>query len=411
LESTSTFGSTTTGSTTETIAGKNLSSTQGELAITQGATLFVGLLDGLRFLEQFPYGCLEQQFSALMPHIYLKELYYAVGEEYNLKQSMISRDDGLPRPSIDQAIKDLLLSLHKYQNTDGGMLYREANDNRYSHSDLNLSIQVLKNLSLLNSKQNGYAVESKMSDGLLRYLKAEFYRGNPTNCSTCKYTTAQKLAILDALLDRNEHLSSKDPEVVKEIEKMYHQTTTETTLAPSTRLLQARILTKIGFRDYAIATITEILNDDLVMNSKGAFLEAGSLSQRVQYTSDLLSTLSTIGLEHFPKSSAIIDNIQRRLINQKSNGSFGSTQDTIKVIQAIAQYLINGSFEVNFTSQLFLNTELLKSLTFAQTNKLQSSTTQIPFSALQPTNQLTLQHQGTGILYYDMTMKYYLPSL
>ena len=100
-------------------------------------------------------------------------------------------------------------------------------------------------------------------------------------------------------------------------------------------------------------------------------------------------------------------------MNQKVNGSFGSTQDTIKVIQAITEYLIAAEElgEVAMTSELFINSKGEKKLSFNDGNKLQSFTTLQPFSALRETNQITFQKQGIGHLYYDMTMKYYLPSL
>jgi hypothetical protein len=63
------------------------------------------------------------------------------------------------------------------------------------------------------------------------------------------------------------------------------------------------------------------------------------------------------------------------------------------------------------TSELFINSKRAQQLTFTDENKLQSSTTIQPFASLPPTNQITFQKQGNGHLYYDMTMKYYLPSL
>jgi uncharacterized protein YfaS (alpha-2-macroglobulin family) len=276
LESTSTFGSVITGSSTEgvTIASSqssqgDKSEIQGTLAITQGATLLVSLLDGLKFLEQFPYGCLEQQFSALMPQLYLKKLYQAVGKDYDL---------------TPQAFQDLILSLHNYQNADGGMLYRDTS----LHSDLSLSLQVLNHLTLLQS--NNYKWDKTSIDNLIKYLKAEFYRGNPAYCSTCNYTTTQKLEILDAIQSYRHSLKQQDVE----IEKMYAQLSFAN-LSVSAKLLQARVLSKLPDKwEETLKIFNQILNDDLTMNSKGAFLEAETLSKRVQYTANLLLTIAEL---------------------------------------------------------------------------------------------------------------------
>jgi hypothetical protein len=81
---------------------------------------------------------------------------------------------------------------------------------------------------------------------------------------------------------------------------------------------------------------------------------------------------------------------------------------------------------VNFTSELFINSKGEKKLTFTNdksqsltttqpfsslANKFESLTILHPFSALKETNQITFQKEGKGHLYYDITMKYYLPSL
>jgi hypothetical protein len=66
---------------------------------------------------------------------------------------------------------------------------------------------------------------------------------------------------------------------------------------------------------------------------------------------------------------------------------------------------------VTLTSELFINSKGKKEQTFTDENKLQSFITRQPFSSLQLTNQITLQKQGSGRLYYDITMNYSLPSL
>jgi hypothetical protein len=83
------------------------------------------------------------------------------------------------------------------------------------------------------------------------------------------------------------------------------------------------------------------------------------------------------------------------------------------VIQAITQYLIHSQKleDVNMTSTLYLNSNPLENQTFSNKNKLTSFTKSLNFSTLKDQNQLTFQTKGAGTLYYDMTMKYYLPSL
>jgi hypothetical protein len=61
--------------------------------------------------------------------------------------------------------------------------------------------------------------------------------------------------------------------------------------------------------------------------------------------------MSKSGIENFKNSEAIIENILRWMIAQKSDTGFGSTADNISVIKAFTSYLENSGElkDVNMT--------------------------------------------------------------
>gem|GEM_PF-2825318 len=63
---------------------------RGKLTINYSATLLVSILDGIDFLNRFPYGCSEQKTSAIMPNIFIKKLYESVGKEFDLTSKYVS---------------------------------------------------------------------------------------------------------------------------------------------------------------------------------------------------------------------------------------------------------------------------------------------------------------------------------
>ena len=61
----------------------------GSLTISYAATLLPGLLSGLDFLSNYPYGCIEQKLATIMPQVYLKALYDSIGMPYALDQKFV----------------------------------------------------------------------------------------------------------------------------------------------------------------------------------------------------------------------------------------------------------------------------------------------------------------------------------
>ena len=58
-----------------------------------------------------------------MPNIYVKKLYDASGKPFDLKTKMVEKyndnEVGYKKVSVDEAIKDYLIEIKKFQNTDG----------------------------------------------------------------------------------------------------------------------------------------------------------------------------------------------------------------------------------------------------------------------------------------------------
>lgn len=89
--------------------------TDDNLSLRLSPSLLGNVLDSSEFLLQYPYGCLEQRFSAMMPQVFLQQLYTALGDPFDLKTRFVDRwqdtDVGYTKVSYDTVIKEQLAAL------------------------------------------------------------------------------------------------------------------------------------------------------------------------------------------------------------------------------------------------------------------------------------------------------------
>lgn len=158
--------------------------------------------------------------------------------------------------------------------------------------------------------------------------------------------------------------------------------------------------------------MNKILSDEVVVNPRGSFLgKTGNLS-RVEATSRFVAATALLGYQAREDVAPIVDNMNRWIVGEKKNGYFGSTRDTAMVIRGLTTYLeASGELKnVNMQSKLFLNSTLLDEKKIDNTNSLDSFNKVTALTDLQSENIFHTEKQGAGTLYYDIALRYYVPT-
>ena len=125
---------------------------QGGLEITAASSALVGLANGVDYLVEYPYGCLEQRSSRLRALIMLKDL-----------------RDQFPLPSLagerfTQSINAEIARIRNYLTPEGGLAYWEGS----TYPDVYLSARVL--VLLLDARDVGIDVPSDVIDRVTGFL-------------------------------------------------------------------------------------------------------------------------------------------------------------------------------------------------------------------------------------------------
>ena len=112
------------------------------------------------------------------------------------------------------------------------------------------------------------------------------------------------------------------------------------------------------------------------------------------------------------RDTAVTDKVIRWLINSRDkDGAWGSTQNTLAVVEAFTDYL-NWKKETSavYTLNTIVNGKSIDTFNYNASTILDQSKDTLPVSSLKVDDYNTLEFQktGTGSLYYDMSLKYYL---
>lgn len=414
----------TNSSKTETIDIWNIIKYPWYFSFNYSATLLTNLTDSIDYLNNYTYGCSEQKTSAIMPNIFIKKLYDSAKINYNLKEKMIDyyawEDDWYKKKSLDEVIKDYLVDIKKFQKDNWWFGYWKDLSVWNNFSDFALTSYILESISEI--RNIWYSVDSSALDEASKYLKNRFYKNNRENCKVtkyddCKYSEIDRLKAIEAIVayDSKDYEAYKMYKLINKKENRYSSFFLEDAETMA-NLYDSKIAFTNEEKDdlktnLRIAT-SFILNQSLVYSPKWAYVSGNENINRIQNTAVFVYIMSKSGIENFKDNEAIMENILRWMIAQKTDSWFGSTADNISVIKAFTSYL-QSSKELENVSMEFISTinwENFVKQKFDNDNKLISLNETKDFKDMKYSSNLNISKTWTGKAYYDMNLVYYVPS-
>lgn len=399
----------------------------GELSISVAPTFISSIRKGLEFLQQFPYGCAEQVTSALLPNIALKKI----------QDLAIFADLKTNPKELDKNINAGLQSLFKFQQGNGGWgIWQSSQTNAY--------LTAYVTYALHQAKQVGYTVDDKVITRargfLMDYMKtypllaggspqvpllgSVVGFGSPTDTglnivpSERKYQANLRAYILYVLsetgngdmgLTNNLYGFKDDLEIFGKayLAMTLNTLTKQKDLAESVKTdLNNKIQTLMG----------EILNQ-AKETPRGVHFEESYHEYRLfdtdtRTTSLVLQMLGRIQPEH-----PYLPKILRYLLvenQQNPAGAYSSTQEKSVMLLALMEYLSSSKeLEPNFGGTVTVNGAEKINQRYGKDNLGRRDSVSIPVKDLLQNNQdneITATRDGVGKMYFDMTLRYYLPT-
>lgn len=385
---------------------ENIIGDKGELTVRSSATLAVFLSDALNYLMAYPYGCSEQIASKLDSIAIVKKGLNLenIGDKFGLEDVEF---DGR-KYTIDEVVEIGLARIYENQKFNGGFAYYpNGNSNPY------VTLRIAKTLK--NLKDAGYEINKNSLERAFGYLNNEASH----NINLRKNKEFIILAT-NSLLEIKEYgrINKSLISYVKGLrnDKLFlNEQISNTTLATLAVMLSEN--ENIFGGEYK-NEVFDILENKIDIDSRGAFLPSGKNRLWQYYGTQIKDTsLLLKAMSKDERDNEILDKILRWLLRSRDkDGSWGSTSNTISVIDAMTDYLLwQRETESEFTLKILLNDQEKQSFgynvqTILDQNSLTISVSELGLGSF---NSLTFKKENHNELnnnfYYDISLKYFLP--
>lgn len=361
----------------------------GGLKVEVASTALVGLGEGARYLVQYPYGCAEQKASRALALSLAADL----GDAFSLP----GIDTAQAKPAVQQALKEL----ETFQCSDGGFAYWPG---RCWTGSPYLTAYVLHVFKVATAL--GYDVNRGMRDRAYSYLENELAAPPPVNESWWPAYTAWQSFAVKVLVEGGRNQDSNLTRLYGYRDKM-----------PVFALayLHDALIAK---KEAAGARITELrrrMNNAVLPEGGSAHVEELSDPYLLWFWNSNIRSTAIVLNTQVKADTADISRIRplvRWLMNARTNGRWGNTQENAYALEALVNYYRRFEPEApNFTALVRLGTAELARDEFRGRTTTSETTdvsmtkllASVPAGSTQP---LTFTREGTGTLFYTARLQY-----
>jgi alpha-2-macroglobulin len=412
LDTVATYGDTTDNRVEGIVPPKDVYDDLGGLQLTLASTSMGNFGSGFQQLIEYPYGCLEQQSSRLVPFVALREIAGQFGVPWpgadQKKQAKLAETsawlstylfkslDVTDQQNPDDVINSTTKSILALQDQSGAFRYWA------SAWCPNSWASTYATLALSRAKEVGFAVPSDRLDRARGYLE-KVVGGN---CSPCELSCpAETRAFASYVLARmRKPKASAYPDLLANRNQLSQF---------GKAVLANAMFVGNGNKEQAKALLQEVMNN-AKESPKGVHIEeadaktyATSFSSDTRTTGVVLQALTDIDPNHpyVSKMTQYVTGVRQ------GNGEWRSTQEAAFSLMALTQVLRTKERETpDFTAKVALGASSLVEQVF-KGRSLEPKVQFIPMKELLAKasgaeQKLTVSKTGTGVIYYGARLSY-----
>ena len=362
---------------------------QGELRVAIEPSLAASMRDGLRYLEHYPYECIEQVVSRWLP---------------NLLTYRTLRKLGIERPDLEQPLRELvpvgLQRIYAHQHPDGGWGWW-IND----PSDPFLTAYVL--LGLIQAQRSDFAVDQAVMDRAAGFLQ-ESLRA-PQDVEHPWEVNAQAF-ILYVLAERGDLAPSRAV-------KLYD---VRGRLASYGKAFLALALDLSNPEERTrVDGLLSDLASEAIISATGAHWEEEGDDVWTMNTDTRSTAIIVAALSRLDPESSLLPNAVRWLMVARKEGHWETTQETAWALIGLTDYMAaSGELEADYSWQVLINGQELGRGDVDASNLDEEQELRVAVADLlrEEGNRLLIQRgkpmagqTGRGQLYYTAHLRYFLP--
>ncbi|MDR2184425.1 MAG: alpha-2-macroglobulin [Treponema sp.] len=361
----------------------------GNLSVTLDATRLGLLESAVDYLFHYPYGCMEQRSSAVMPLVLFGEYL----DVFGLKNSVSD-----PRAVVAAEIKSWVM----VQRPDGGFPYWPSGTSANTYVSLRIA-----HIYAIAKAKNIPLPPSFNVDGLCSYLDAAYQRMQSRNASWDQSYLQSYMLYVMSLLGRPVD-ASRAAEIL-----------TRKNADPSVLAFVGMTYRNIG-RSAEAANTAARLRNLLRPTGRGVDITVPPEMPRYNYYGNMVEQLA-LTLEFFVQQFPG-DDINTRLLyslleHKRAGGYWNNTAVTVRVLSAVDTLIrAENLTALDLTGQVSLSGNQLFSASFKGLGAKPVGKTfnfkEAPLASLARDTALPLSvsRSGRGSLYYTASLRYAIPS-
>jgi uncharacterized protein YfaS (alpha-2-macroglobulin family) len=353
----------------------------GELRITLDPSLAAGLLDGLDYLEHFPYECTEQTVSRFLPNLFTVRALDVAGNP----------DDELAA-RLDAQVEIGVQSLISRQNPDGGWGFWPQQE-----SSPFITAYVL--WGLWNANQMDYTVDPNVLTRATGYLDTQFQAPDQVTSDW----QLNEMAFVHYVLAQ---MNAADPGRMSTLYDVRER------LEPYGRAFLAMAMHKLDAGDARVQTLVDDLLGAAVVTATGAFWQDATLDFQTM-SSDVRTTAIVLdALLQIAPDQPLLPNAVRWLMTVRENGRWRTTQENAWSIIALTDWLEQtGELAADFDWSVTLDDSELGSGRFDDPRAQEELRVAITDLLADQANLLHFTRSDEpGALYYTTFLSYNIPA-
>jgi len=367
--------------------------TQGELSIHVDPSLAAGMVDGLEYLEHYPYECTEQTVSRFLPNVVTYRAF---------------KELGLDRPDLEEKLPALvsqgLQRLYNKQHYDGGWGWW-----LYDESRPYLTAYVM--LGLVEADRAGFAVDKEVMEEAVDFLQDSLLR--PHDLET-HWKANQQAFILYVLAEAGE-------EDLARTETLFQAREALDTFGKAYLAMAFGLLEPDSIR---VDTLLSDITSDAILSATGAHWEEAHADYYAMNTDTRSTAIVLAALARLEPDSGLAPNVVRWLMVVRQDGYWETTQETAWAIIGLTDWMIaTGELEGAYNWHVIVNGELLGEGSVDESNVDETTKLQIEVARLLAdageytgANRVVIERwapageeEGTGRLYYSLYLRYFKP--
>ncbi len=343
-----------------------------ELRIVVSPSVASQILEALEYLAGYPYGCVEQTMSRFLPTVITARTLRGLG----LRNEKLEKE--LPL-MVSQGLQRLL----NFQHSDGGWGWWEADA---THPYMTAYVVY----GLAQARDADFPIEQAVLDRGIAALEALLKAAQPAD--TRAYLA---FALSEAGRPPKDHLLS-----------LYEH---RSDLNDYSRALLAISLHRAGDAERA-RTVLANLDETAKVGEGYCYWEGQAprhhwMDNKVETTAFVLQAYLALDPKN-EKGHKIV----RWLSGQRQGNRWISTKDTAAAVFSLAQYIaLTKELEADYSLTVKVNGEPLLRERITKANLIKFDGTRVLQAGqfVHGTNEITIEKEGTGNLYYSVFLKYY----